>query len=564
MTTSALRALTRIGGGLLLFGLFSCGSATLKNADGGAGAGGAAGAPHGGAGGGGNGGGALGGNGGAVGGSGGGALGGNGGHGAGGGAGGSAGKGAGTGGGHADGSAGDHVTDAGQGPAPGTILWARSASSVFLYGVAEGSVGVAVSGVLSGPANLGGSVLTPLASSSVALAEYSSSDGSYLFSTSYAAGSPAGTGTVYGHMDVLDTGGTPIVEGSSGCNPGGSPACNDIDVGLGLLAPGAGSGGDGYVGRYSISTGQATWVDRLIGPGNDLLVASTLGPNDTIFTAGWYDQSTTLINGTNAQTAQSLAGAGDRDVMIMQESDVNGAISFVKTFADPAFEVPIGIAWTGSNIILSGVFSGTMTAFGGTLQSQDFDIFVAKLTPTGTPVWVKALGGPGPDKTTYLTVDPAGDIYLAGQISGSVMLGSFAAGGFGGLDVFVAKLNGADGSVAWATSFGSTGDDSASAIAINSTGQLLVSANVVGPITMGGPSFGNGDAALISYSNTGTHLWTKILGTSGTDYGSEVTASSDGSFYANINLGANIGPTIEGVKILGASDPTGLLLKIAP
>ena len=44
---------------------------------------------------------------------------------------------------------------------PGTILWARSASSVFLYGVAEGSTGVVVSGALSGPANLGGSLLIP-------------------------------------------------------------------------------------------------------------------------------------------------------------------------------------------------------------------------------------------------------------------------------------------------------------------------------------------------------------------------------------------------------------------
>ena len=544
-----MHALTRIGSIALIFGIVSCGSATLKNPDGGAGAGGA---PRGGAGGGGSGG--------ALGGIGGGTLGGNGGHGA---AGQAGAGGSGNGGGHADGSAGDRVTDAGQTPSPGTILWARSASSVFLYGVAEGSVGVTVSGVLSGPANLGGSVLTPLGASDVALAEYAPSDGSYLFSTTFGAGSPAGTGTVYGHLDVLDMAGTPIVEGSTGCNPGASPACNEIDVGLGLLAP-VGESGGGFVGRYSISTGTATWVDRLIGPGNEILAVSALGPNDTIFTAGWYDQGTSLINGTNTQTAQSLAGAGDRDVVIMQESDVNGSIGLVKTFADPAFEMPVGLAWTGNNIILSGIFSGTMTAFGGTLQSQDFDIFVAKLSATGAPLWVKPLGGPGPDKYAYLAVDAAGDIYLAGQISGTAMLGAFPVGGFGGLDVFVAKLNGSDGSVAWATSFGSTGDDSASAITINSAGQLLVAANVVGPVTAGGPSFGGGDAALVSYSSNGTKLWTKIIGTSGSDYGSGAAASSDGSFYANVNLGANIGPTVEGVTILGASDPTGVLLKIAP
>lgn len=546
--------LTRIGSIVLIFGIVSCGSATLKNPDGGAGAGGA---PRGGA--------AGGGNGGALGGNGGGTLGGNGGHGAGGGAAGQAGAGgSGTGGGHADGSAVDRVTDAGQTPSPGTILWARSASSVFLYGVAEGSVGVTITGILSGPANLGGSVLTPLGASDVALAEYASFDGSYLFSTSFGAGSPAGTGTVYGHLDVLDTGGAPIVEGSAKCDPSGSPICNQIDVGLGLLAPGGGPGDDGFVGRYSITTGQATWVDRLTGPGTDLLVASTLGPNDTIFTAGFYDQNPTLINGTRAQTAQSLVGGGDRDAVIMQESDVDGSIGLVKTFADSAFEQPVGIAWTGSNIILSGSFSGTMTAFGGSLQSQDFDIFVAKLTAAGVPVWVQSFGGSGRDTAGNVVVDAAGGIYLTGQVSGTAMLGSHQVGGFGGVDVFVAKLNNANGSVAWATSFGSTGDDAVSAITMNSAGQLLVTANVVGPITAGGPSFGGSDAALISYSDTGTPLWSKIIGTSGTDYGSGASASSDGSFYANVNLGANIGPTVEGVTILGAADPTGVLLKLAP
>ncbi len=234
-----------------------------------------------------------------------------------------------------------------------------------------------------------------------------------------------------------------------------------------------------------------------------------------------------------------------------------------KTFADSAFEQPTSIAWTGTDIIASGFFSGTMTAFGGSLTSDDFDIWVAKLTPTGTPVWAVAFGGSGPDKYSYLTVDPAGDIYIAGTVSGSAMFGSYPVGGFGGLDVFVAKLDNSDGSVAWATSFGSTGDDTAGDIAINDSGQLIVSANISGPIATGGPSFGDGDAALVSYDNHGSRLWSKVVGTSGTDTGSGVAVCSDGSFYAEVNLGANIGSKVEDVAISGASNPTGLLLKIA-
>jgi hypothetical protein len=447
---------------------------------------------------------------------------------------------------------------------PGTILGARSTSTVFLYGVAEGSAGVVVSGALSGPANLGGSLLNPLGATDVAIAEYARSDGSHLFSTRFGGGSPSGTGTVYGHMDVLDSSGAPVIEGTSRCDPNGAPICNQVDVGLGLLSPSGGVNSDGFIGRYSVSSGQPTWVDRLIGPGDDFIAVAARGPNDTIFTAGWFDQSTSLVVGKNAQTAQGFAAAGDRDIFIAQLSDVSGAVNMTKTFADSAFEQATGIAWTGTNIIASGFFSGSMTAFGSALVSSDFDIWVAKLMPDGMPVWAVALGGPGPDKYPYLATDSAGNIYIAGTVSGSAMFGSSTIGGFGGLDVFVAKLRNSDGGVVWAKSFGSTGDDTAGDIALNDAGQIIVSANIAGAIVPGGPSFGDGDAALVSYDNNGSRLWTKVIGTGGTDIGSGVGASSDGSFYAEVNLGADIGPRLEGVAILGASGPTGLVLKVAP
>ena len=464
-----------------------------------------------------------------------------------------------------DGSVADRPpADAGTGPVPGTILWARSASSVFLYGVAEGSVGVVVSGVLSGPANLGGSVLTPMGTSDTALAEYSPADGSHLFSTRFGGSSPAGTSRLYGHLDVLDSTGVPIIEGWSTCDPGGSPACAQIDVGLGLMAPGGGSGADGFIGRYSLTTGQPSWVDRLIGAGSDTLAVSARGPTSSIYTAAWFDQTTTLINGTNTDTAQTFQGAGDRDILIAQVSAVTGEIGMTKSFADSAFEQPTGIAWTGSNIIAAGFFAGTMTAFGPTLTSADFDLWVAKLSPDGTPAWAVRLGGAGPDKYPYLVVDGNGDIYIAATLSGSATFGSSNVGGFGGLDVVVAKLKNSDGSVVWATSFGSTGDDTPAGLAISASGQLLVSATVAGVFNGGGTAFGQNDVALVSYSSAGSRLWAKTLGTSGSDTGSGVGTSADGSFYANVNMGANIGPKIDGVTIVGASDPTGILLKVAP
>jgi hypothetical protein len=117
--------------------------------------------------------------------------------------------------------------------------------------------------------------------------------------------------------------------------------------------------------------------------------------------------------------------------------------------------------------------------------------------------------------------------------------------------------------VLWATSFGSTGDDSPQDIAISVSGQIVVVGTIAGPITPGGPFAGGSDAAILSYNNNGTLLWTKIIGTGGTDYGFAVASGTD-SFYAGVNLGADIGSTVEGVPIQGAAAPTGLLLKLQP
>lgn len=442
----------------------------------------------------------------------------------------------------------------------GSVLWARSMSTVFIEGLAEGPAGVIVTGGLTSAANLGGTILTPTGQGDGVIAEYAIADGKHLHSNRFGGGSPAGSGVIYPYVDVLDSTGAPFVEGITYCDSAGSPACSKIDVGSGPVAPGGGATADGFVGRYSDATGVPTWTKRLAGPGDDKLVSVANGPSGTIFVAGWYDQTTTLIGGNDSRM---FTGAGDRDVLIAQLNATTGAIGMTKTFAGPGFEQPSGIAWTGTRIIASGFFAGT-TVFGSiSLSSMDFDVWAASLMPDGTPVWAVRLGGAGPDKYPFMVVDGNGDVYLSGTVSGSAMFGSYNVGGAGGVDGFVVKLSGIDGKVIWATSFGSAGDDSPEDIAISRSGQIVVVGTVAGPISVGGPFAGGSDAAILSYNSNGTLLWAKVIGTSGTDYGFSVANGTD-SFYAGVNLGADIGSSVEGVAIQGAAAPTGLVLKLQP
>ena len=115
----------------------------------------------------------------------------------------------------------------------------------------------------------------------------------------------------------------------------------------------------------------------------------------------------------------------------------------------------------------------------------------------------------------------------------------------------------------WATSFGSAGDDGVNGIAISPSGQIVVAADVLGPLEPGGASFGGRDAVFVSYDAAGQIVWTKVIGTSGSDSGAAV-ASGERSFYAAAGLGTDIGPTVEGVQIIGAAKPVGLVLRLQP
>ncbi len=110
------------------------------------------------------------------------------------------------------------------------------------------------------------------------------------------------------------------------------------------------------------------------------------------------------------------------------------------------------------NSYVSGDFYGTAT-FGAlpplTSLGQS-DVFVVKYDNTGTALWAVSGGGDNFDGPFDLALDPQGNVFLTGYIqSGTATFGTTALIKVGNMDIFVAKLNTADGSFAWAQRYGS-------------------------------------------------------------------------------------------------------------
>jgi hypothetical protein len=141
------------------------------------------------------------------------------------------------------------------------------------------------------------------------------------------------------------------------------------------------------------------------------------------------------------------------------------------------------------NVVVVGQFTGTATFGTNDLNSgAGSQLFVAKFSSTGDRwLWAKALGGTGVNSANAVAVNPSGSIYVAGQYSGSVTAGSTVLNSVGGADVMIAKLD-AQGNWVWARSAGGGGSgDVANALVLDSTEGVYVT----GQFSGAGAGFGS-------------------------------------------------------------------------
>lgn len=165
---------------------------------------------------------------------------------------------------------------------------------------------------------------------------------------------------------------------------------------------------------------------------------------------------------------------------------------FGQTALDPA-----GNIWQitrADNAFVCGIFKippGIYT------NIQCGDVVVRKLDPTGAQtLYTKTLGGHGDSGGRALTVDSSGGVYIAGYTTApdfpvtsgapqSKNAGPYSSQPnqsdlFPGGDTFVVKLN-PDGSLAYSTFLGGSGDDIATAISVDGAGSVYVVGSTLSP-----------------------------------------------------------------------------------
>jgi hypothetical protein len=228
---------------------------------------------------------------------------------------------------------------------------------------------------------------------------------------------------------------------------------------------------------------------------------------------------------------EDCAKKGDEDCDGVGCSDVVWSEQFVggQAGATDYGEAALAIDSAG-NIYGTVVEDGAYVLNNGVSSNYvgpSFEVFVYKTDPTGKALWTTRL----PTPITALAVDNAGNTYVAGVFSGSVVVAGATLNSAGANDGIIVKLNSSGTPVA-AVRFGGTGNEDLYSLAVSPDGlALVVGGGYQGACAFPGlvalPSASGVDAYVATYTTSGlVAQWAKTVGDkSGSPAGTQAVTS---------------------------------------
>ena len=273
------------------------------------------------------------------------------------------------------------------------------------------------------------------------------------------------------------------------------------------------------------------WTRLLGNTGEDLINELAIGTDGSLYAAG---VATVSVDGQ--------AASGLRDLLVAKYA-TDGTKLWSKvlgtTAEDFSFAQTIGV---DGAMYVGGSTGG---ALNGQVNSGGYDAFGIRFNADGTIAWTKLLGTSAEDSIRAMATGLDGSMYAAGHTAGSLN----GQANSGNADALLIKGN-LDGTIAWTRVLGTAGYDIAADMTVGLDGSIYITGETTGSLS-GLTNAGGADAFVAKYSSDGSLLWTRMLGTSGTDRGYSLTIGLDGSLYVN---GATAGGLDGNIKSAGAFD----------
>jgi hypothetical protein len=268
------------------------------------------------------------------------------------------------------------------------------------------------------------------------------------------------------------------IDGSGHAYVTGYSSSTNFPIVVGAFQASYGGGfNDAFVTKLNPTGTGLVYSTFLGGIGDDTASSIAVDPLGNAYICG-------ETNSSNFPVSNALQGAnaGGQDAFVAKLNATASALTFSTYLGGSFNDLANSIAIDSSqNVYVAGVTSSFdfpvfPTAFQSAIGGL-FNAFVAKLTPTGaTLVFSTFFGGAGSDQASALAVDSAGNVWLAGSTSSAnfPLVNAFQPVLAGGKDVFVATLNATGNQLLYSSYVGGALDDAGLAIGIDNQGSEVV------------------------------------------------------------------------------------------
>jgi hypothetical protein len=264
----------------------------------------------------------------------------------------------------------------------------------------------------------------------------------------------------------------------------------------------------------------------------------TVGSNATSHTDAGLSWSTSYSYRVRAYNASGDSAYSNTAAAMTQGAAAAGAHLWSKSFGGlsaSASAFPNAVAVDGlGEIVVAGYFVNSVDLGSGLLTSAGAgDIFVAKYSSAGAPLWSRRVGSSQDDRGKAVAVDWGGNVYVTGLFRGTVDFGGGAVSAAPlAANAFLAKYSPA-GVHLWSKRLSSAaGLDEGTALAVDGADNVVVAGILYQTSDFGGgplATAGGADVFLVRLSSAGAHLWSRRMGGAVEDWATAVAVDAAGN-----------------------------------
>jgi len=251
---------------------------------------------------------------------------------------------------------------------------------------------------------------------------------------------------------------------------------------------------DAFVAKYSVNGG-LQWVRVFGGDGDESARTIAIDASGNVVVAGTFDGSLAIDD-------FEITRLGGVDVFIAA-LDAKGIVVGARSIGGPTDDAVSSVA-----VNRSGGYAVALTYINSDTGKRNAAI--AMLHRESTLSWMRQFTGFGDNEINGVTFDTHDDVYVVGSYTEKMVTRDAEFPLAANRDGFVIVFS-AEGDTRWNHRMGSTGNDTATAVALDPSRGLVIAG------TLTEPTYGETDLFVLQTTVNGRALWGRVFGGGGRD-----------------------------------------------